>query len=883
MDQANPGAAQDPHEDDSLYRSPSPEDPGPQPHAPSDAGSVAPSSISGIPSSLVTFRPSIPRLNVQEIAPVSRIDETLDGKSKNWTAWSQSMDLLFSIANARGYIDGRIRCPDANADPVGAENWEFNDSYIRMLIRKNIASTQKMHTRGCPSTQRMWNSLRHIHETTNYLVHTEKIRSIMAVRLAEDADVVEHLTKLKHTWEQCTFSGHLARIYDDVFFKQQIAASLPRSWDAFTGPYVRDYKDQQEADKDPKLRIDSQQFIGIISQEYEYIQSRKRDEVTIPPKGENANTSLANRISNPSSDSKRSQRKKRHCKHCGKDGHYTDQCRYIGKNKCRECGKFGHDADKCPGSDSGQTNDNKRRNNHNGSGSNKRSRNEANNADDAAPSANSALHGQLVGLHAHIEPVDSDDDEYDSHVVSTSSKYNTVRLYDWLGDSGATCHITREQDVFATYEAIPRTTVSGVGNVKTFAVGHGTIYLHSECNGIIHTLQLSNVLHVPNNRHSLLSLGRWEERMRRSVLLMDGKITLRTHDGTPVARGIRLSNRLYQMSFTLAPAPTATELSLAALTSAPSWETWHRRFGHVRYSGLQKLLDKHLVNGLHIDLNTDKPDCVACTEVKMSQAPYGPTKHKLSRPGELTHVDLWGKYDIESIHGNTYYLLLIDDASRYTTVEFLKTKSQAAQRIQDYMTHLKAKGRSPCAIRMDRGTEFVNEELRTWCHSQGIRFQMTAPYSPSQNGVAERMNRTLVELARVMLTDSKLPEFLWEPAVAHAAYVRNLSYTKYTPKATPYQQWNGDKPDVTHLREFGAPVWILAQGQRVLRKMLPKSQCRAYVGYDEGSKAVKYYNAATRNIQLLKKLSQCFAVLGRLTWHKSNKLPNNLKIIHIIV
>ena len=123
---------------------------------------------------------------------------------------------------------------------------------------------------------------------------------------------------------------------------------------------------------------------------------------------------------------------------------YTDQCRYIGKNKCRECRKFGHDADKCPGSDSGQTNDNKRWNNHNGSGSNKRSRNEANNADDAAPSANSALHGQLVGLHAHIEPVDSDDDKYDSNVVSTSSKYNTVRLYDWLGDSGATCHITRE-------------------------------------------------------------------------------------------------------------------------------------------------------------------------------------------------------------------------------------------------------------------------------------------------------------------------------------------------------------------------------------------------------------------------------------------------------
>ena len=262
---------------------------------------MALSSLSGIPLSLVTFRLSIPWLNVQEIAPVLQIDKTLDGKSKNWTAWSQSMDLLISIANAYGYINGYIRCPDANADPVGAKNWEFNDSYIWMLIRKNIASMQKMHTHGCPSAQRMWNSLCHIHETTNYLVHTEKIHSIMAVRLTKDADVVEHLTKLKHTWEQCTFSGHLARIYNDVFFKQQIAASLLCSWDTFTGPYICDYKDQQEAEKDLKLQINSQQFIGIISQEYEYIQSCKHDEVTIPPKGENVNTSLANCISNTSS------------------------------------------------------------------------------------------------------------------------------------------------------------------------------------------------------------------------------------------------------------------------------------------------------------------------------------------------------------------------------------------------------------------------------------------------------------------------------------------------------------------------------------------------------------------------------------------------------
>ena len=234
------------------------------------------------------------------------------------------------------------------------------------------------------------------------------------------------------------------------------------------------------------------------------------------------------------------------------------------------------------------------------------------------------------------------------------------------------------------------------------------------------------------------------------------------------------------------------------------------------------------------------------------RAPYGSSSERFTKPGELIHVDLWGKYDKSSIHGNLYYLLLVDDASHFVTVEFLKTKRQATQNIKGCMTHLTAHGMPPCAIRMDHGTEFVNEDLRTWCYSKGIRYQMTAPYSPSQNGIAEQMNRTLEELSRAMLIDSGLPEFLWEPAVAHAAYIRNMSWTKHNPIVTPYQLWHGQKPSASNLREFGAPIWVLAEGQRVMRKMLLKSHHRAYVGYNKGSKSVKYYNAETRSILTLR-------------------------------
>ncbi len=302
------------------------------------------------------------------------------------------------------------------------------------------------------------------------------------------------------------------------------------------------------------------------------------------------------------------------------------------------------------------------------------------------------------------------------------------------------------------------------------------------------------------------------------------------------------------MTFKHVPGKAQIDYALNAASPSQTWETWHRRLGHVGYSGIKKLSDSQLVEGLHIDENSPKPDCIACTEAKLSETPYGPASKRQTRPGELTHMDLWGKYDVASINGNQYYLLMIDDAARYVTVEFLKTKDQAAQKIKNYMTYLKARGKTPHAIRADRGTEFVNENLKDWCHAQGIELQVTAPYSPSQNGVSERMNRTLVELARAMLIAAQLPEFLWEPTVAHVTYLRNLSYTKPLAKMTPYQIWHGRKPDVTNLREFGAPVWVLLQGQKVQRKMLPKSQRRAYVGYDKGSKSVRYYNAATKNI-----------------------------------
>jgi len=109
----------------------------------------------------------------------------------------------------------------------------------------------------------------------------------------------------------------------------------------------------------------------------------------------------------------------------------------------------------------------------------------------------------------------------------------------------------------------------------------------------------------------------------------------------------------------------------------------------------------------------------------------------------------------------------------------------------------------------------------------------------------------LVELAHAIINTAKLSEFLWEPTVVYVAYVRNCAYTIAIQNETPYQVWHGTKPNVSHLCEFGVPIWILLQGQNIAWKILPKSKWCAYLSYNDANKSVLYYNAETRKILTL--------------------------------
>lgn len=253
-----------------------------------------------------------------------------------------------------------------------------------------------------------------------------------------------------------------------------------------------------------------------------------------------------------------------------------------------------------------------------------------------------------------------------------------------------------------------------------------------------------------------------------------------------------------------------------------------------------------MVIGLNIDGSLPiRTFCETCTAAKLTHCPF-PTKskHKMLAPGKLTYSDLWGPEQTASIQGNKYYCLFTDAYARRCVPYFIKSKDKVPDIVKKYFMLITNRwDKQPKQFQTDNGTKYTNQKLCRTLTKLGIKHNFLAPYSPQQNGVAKRFNQTLIELARAMLNSKSLPRFLWEHAVAHAAYIQNCSPTHALKGKTPHKAWMGEKPNVGHFCKFGCSVWILAEDKR--SKLANKADKHIFVGFEDGSKAIRYYDGCT--------------------------------------
>ena len=409
----------------------------------------------------------------------------------------------------------------------------------------------------------------------------------------------------------------------------------------------------------------------------------------------------------------------------------------------------------------------------------------------------------------------------------------------WYLDSGASNHMTGDRKKFLEMDSTFLGKVKFGDGSSVDIQGIGSIVFEGNSGN---KWVLRNVYYIPKLRANLISLGQLTE--NGHIVVMDDDIITVT-EKVPhrmIMCVKRTGNRMYKIGLSV-----GEPVCLLTSLEDQGW-LWHGRLGHVNFHALKQLVDKEMAGGVPL---IQKPDqvCQSCLAAKQTRLSFPRSVvWRAEEPLGLIHVDLCGPINPVSVSGNKYFMLLVDDCTRWCSVYMLKSKDEAVEAFVKF----KAQVENNCSdkikvLRSDRGGEFLNGIFQRICDQAGIKRQFTAPYTPQQNGVVERKNRTVMEMTRALMKSMKIPGRFWAEAVRHAVYLLNRLPTKAMGYRTPYEAWNGKRPHLGHLRIFGCKGHVKTVKPH-LKKLEDRSVPMVYFGIEEGSKAHRMYNPQTNKI-----------------------------------
>nr|KAJ0209246.1 hypothetical protein LSAT_V11C400222660 [Lactuca sativa] len=294
---------------------------------------------------------------------------------------------------------------------------------------------------------------------------------------------------------------------------------------------------------------------------------------------------------------------------------------------------------------------------------------------------------------------------------------------------------------------------------------------------------------------------------------------------------------------------TPTICLLSKANTDESW-LWHRRLSHLNFKDIKKLVIGDHVRGLPLLKFEKEHLCAACEMGKQSRKSH-PTRinTKIVEALELLHIDLCGPSAIDSIGRSKYILVIIDEFLRFTWVFFLKQKSDATPKRKAFIKQIEVQLKKTVRnIRSDNGLEFKNKDFEDVLADKGITHNFLAPYTPQQNGIVERRNRSLCEAARTMLSFASLPLYFWADANAAACHTQNRSLLNKRFSINPYEIINNRKPNVKFFHIFGSRCFIFNSKEN-RNKFDVKADEGIFLGYSLSSKAYRVLNKRSKTIE----------------------------------
>lgn len=371
-------------------------------------------------------------------------------------------------------------------------------------------------------------------------------------------------------------------------------------------------------------------------------------------------------------------------------------------------------------------------------------------------------------------------------------------------------------------------------------------------------IELHNVLYVPKLATTLISIP---------ALAQAGLDTLFTktsghilHDWKSVLRA-SYHRGLYRLEVR----PDEHDMSYALAASVqPSGSTidinvLHRRIGHASHKRLKQMVRQGRFKGLdavegHFEF------CEPCTLAKLKKLPFKPkSRRQTTAPFELIHTDLGGPITPQTPSGHRYWIVFIDDFTRFPWVYLLRTKDEALEKIKHFyedvqgyfkkeMGEMRLSESFVQTMRSDGGGEYVGKRVQEYLRSKGILHETTAAHTPEQNGLAERMNQTLRDCSLAMLIDSGLPRKYWGEAMTTAAHLIARTPAAGLNGETPLEKMFGRSVDHTVMRPFGCPGYALVPKELRTGKFDEKARKCIMLGYQSGKKAYRLLDPANGKI-----------------------------------
>ncbi|GJZ18141.1 putative ribonuclease H-like domain-containing protein [Tanacetum coccineum] len=413
------------------------------------------------------------------------------------------------------------------------------------------------------------------------------------------------------------------------------------------------------------------------------------------------------------------------------------------------------------------------------------------------------------------------------HISKDSGSYMPKRFYygnpqyalqdQGIFDSGCSRHMTGNKSYLTDYQDIdggfvafagsPKGgKITGKGKIRTGKLDFEDVYFVKELK-----FNLFSILQMCDKKNSVLFTE-----TECLVLSPDFKLL----DESQVLLNVPRQNNMY--SFDLKNVvPLGGLTCLFEKATIDDSNLWHRRLSHINFKTMNKLVRRNLVRGLPLNLFENNHTCVACQKGKQHKASCK-TKlvSSISQPLQMLHMELFGPTSDE-------------------TSGILKTFITGIENQTNHKFKI---------IRCDNGTEFKNNDMNQFCRIKGIKKEFSVARTPQQNGVVKRKNRTLIEAARTMLSDSLLPTTFWAEAISTACYVQNRVLVTKPHDKTPYELLHGRPPNISFIRPFGHLATNL-NTLDPLGKFYEKADEGFFVGYSINSKAFRVFNTRTRKVE----------------------------------